>query len=136
MDNTVYIPVGIRTVEEEQEKPSLTYRLNLTTGRITGKVDGLDAVEQAILKALITPRFHCLVYDNQYGSEVMDAIIADDVTPEYVEAAAEGFVRDCLRPDTRILGVHDFSVEFSGDSVLISFRAKTIFGEIEIKKVM
>lgn len=136
MDNTVFIPIGIGTVEEEQEKPSLTYRLDLAAGRIIGKVDGLAAVEQAILKAIITPRFHCLVYDNQYGSEVIDAIIADDATPEYIEAAAEGFVRDCLRPDTRILDIKDFSLEFQGDSVHIYFKAETIFGEIEIEKVM
>lgn len=132
----VFIPIPIGIVEEEQEKPSLTYRLDLATGRIMGKVDGLAAVEQAILKALITPRFHCLVYDNQYGSEVIDAIIANDATPEYIVAAAEGFVRDCLKPDTRILDITDFSLEFEGDSVRIKFRVETIFGEIEIKEVI
>lgn len=132
----VFIPIPIGTVEEEQEKPSLTYRLDLATGRIIGKVDGLAAVEQAILKSLITPRFHCLVYDNQYGSEVVDAIIANDATPEYIVAAAEGFVRDCLKPDTRILDITDFSLEFEGDGVKIYFRVETIFGEIEIKKVI
>lgn len=132
----VYIPIPIGIVEEEQEKPSLTYRLDLTAGRIIGKVDGLAAVEQAILKAMITPRFHCLVYDNQYGSEVIDAIIANDATPEYIVAAAEGFVRDCLKPDTRILDITDFSLEFEGDSVKIYFHVETIFGVIEIKKVI
>lgn len=132
----VFIPIPIGTVEEEQEKPSFTYRLDLAAGRIMGKVDGLAAVEQAILKAVITPRFRCLVYDNQYGSEVIDAIIANDATPEYIVAAAEGFVRDCLKPDTRILDITDFSLEFEGDSVKIYFRAETIFGEIEIKKVI
>lgn len=132
----VFIPIPIGTVEEEQEKPSLTYGLDLTAGRIVGKVDGLAAVEQAILKALITPRFHCLVYDNQYGSEVIDAIIANDATPEYIVAAAEGFVRDCLKPDTRILEIRDFSLEFEGDGVHIRFRVETIFGEIEIEKVI
>ena len=132
----VFISIPIGNVEEEQEKPSLTYRLDLATGRIMGKVDGLAAVEQAILKAMITPRFHCLVYDNQYGSEVIDAIIANDATPEYIVAAAEGFVRDCLKPDTRILDITDFTLEFEGDSVRINFRVETIFGEIEIEKVM
>lgn len=136
MENQVFIPFPVDAVEEEQEKPSLTYRLDLKAGRIVGKVDGLAAVEQAILKALITPRFHCLVYDNQYGSEVIDAIIAADATPEYIVAAAEGFVRDCLKPDTRILEIKDFSLKFEGDGVHIYFRAETIFGKIDIERVI
>lgn len=136
MENQVYIPFPIDIVEEAQEKPSLTYRLDLKAGRIVGKVDGLAAVEQAILKALITPRFHCLVYDNQYGSEVIDAIIAADATPEYIVAAAEGFVRDCLKPDTRILEIKDFFLKFEGDGVHIFFRAETIFGKIDIERVI
>ena len=136
MENQVFIPFPVDVVEEEQEKSSLTYRLDLKAGRIVGKVDGLAAVEQAILKALITPRFHCLVYDNQYGSEVIDAIIAADATPEYIVAAAEGFVRDCLKPDTRILEIKDFSLKFKGDGVHIFFRAETIFGKIDIERVI
>ena len=53
----------------------MTYGLDLDKGRITGKIDGLEAVNQAIRKAIITPRWKCLVYDNQYGSEIEDAVI-------------------------------------------------------------
>ena len=70
----VFIPIPISGIEEEKEQPSLTYKLDLDTGRIVGKVDGLEAVNQFILKALLTPRFHCLVYDNQYGSEIKDTV--------------------------------------------------------------
>lgn len=132
----VNIPFPIGTVTQEVEKPSLTYRLDLASGRIMGKVDGRQAVEQAILKVLITPRFRCLAYDSQYGSEIIDAIISADATPEYIEASAEGFVRDALKPDTRILAIKDFSLEFEGDSVRVFFHADTIFGEIEIEKVI
>ena len=53
----IYVPIPIETVTEAQEKPSLTYRLDLSAGRIVGLVDGLTAVNQAIHKAIITPRF-------------------------------------------------------------------------------
>lgn len=65
-----------RGIEEAQEPSSKTYRLDLDKGRISGKIDGLEAVNQAIRKAIITPRFKCLIYDNQYGSEVEDAVIS------------------------------------------------------------
>ena len=132
----VYIPIPIDTVTEAEEQPSLTYRLDLDNGRIVGKVDGLEAVNQAIRKAIITPRFKCLIYDNQYGSEIEDAIIAKDATTEYIEAVTEGFVKDALRPDTRILSVYDFQFEFENDKAYIFFRADTIFGKTEIEEVI
>lgn len=132
----VYIPLPIAEVEETQEAPSKTYRLDLDNGRIAGMIDGIEAVDQAIRKAIITPRFKCLIYDNQYGSEIEDAIIANDATQEYVETVIEGFVTDCLKPDTRILSISDFSVTFENDSAYISFKADTIFGETTIEEVI
>lgn len=132
----VYIPIPVATVTEAEEKPSLTYRLDLEAGRIVGRVDGLEAVNQAIRKAIITPRFKCLIYDNQYGCEIEEVIIAKDASPEYIEAVTEGFIKDALRPDTRILSINDFQFEFAEDSVYISFRADTIFGETTIEEVI
>ena len=76
----VFIPIPISGIEEEREEPSLTYKLDLDAGRIAGKVDGLEAIKQFIRKALITPRFHCLIYDNQYGSEIKDTITSKNAT--------------------------------------------------------
>lgn len=133
---STFIPIPIASVEEEQEAPSLTYKIDFNKGRIIGRADGQEAVKQAIHKALITPRFKCLVYDNQYGSELEDAVIAQDATPEYIAAVAEGFVRDALKPDSRILEVNDFDISFEGDAAIISFTATTIFGETEISEVI
>ena len=132
----VYIPIPISTVTEAEELPSFTYRLDLKNGRIVGKVDKLTAVNQAIQKAIITPRFKCLIYDHQYGSEIEEAVIAKDASREYIEAVAEGFVRDALRPDTRILSISDFQLSFEEDNVYIYFKVDTIFGETEIEEVI
>lgn len=132
----VYVPIPIDTVTEAQEKPSLTYRLDLKAGRIVGLVDGLAAVNQAIHKAIITPRFKCLIYDNQYGSEVEEAIIAKDATPDYIETVVEGFIKDALLPDTRILELYNFAIEFKEDAAYISFQADTIYGETTIEEVI
>ena len=131
-----FIPIPISTLQTAREKPSLTYALDLDRGRIIGKVDGLKATEQAIRKAIITPRFKCLIYDNQYGSEIKEAITQKDATPEYTETVVPGFVRDALRPDTRVTGVSNFAFEFKGDEAFISFDADTIFGKIRIEEVI
>lgn len=134
MAESVYIPIDIEDITEAEELPSKTYRLDLDAGRITGYVDELEAVEQAIRKSIITPRFKCLIYDDQYGSEIEQAITADDASREYIEAVMENFVKDALLPDTRILEVDDFTFEFEEDKAVISFKVNTIFGEIEIEE--
>ncbi|MBQ9346614.1 MAG: DUF2634 domain-containing protein [Oscillibacter sp.] len=132
----VYIDIPIATVQEAEEKPSLTYRLDLDAGRIVGMVDGLEAVNQAIRKAILTPRFKCLIYDNQYGSEIEDAVLMKKATRAYIRSALEGFIRDCLKPDTRILTVRDVDIGFEEDDVYVTFKADTVFGETEIREVI
>lgn len=132
----VVIPIPISTVEKQAEQPSLTYRLDFRRKRIIGMIDGLEAVNQFIHKTLITPRFRCLIYDNQYGSELKETIIADDVSPEYVAADIPRLVKDALSIDSRILNVYDFTISQEGENVLIQFKASTIYGETIIEEVM
>lgn len=132
----VYVPIPISGIEEEKEQPSLTYKLDLDTGRIVGKVDGLEAVNQFILKALLTPRFHCLVYDNQYGSEIKDTVTDESATEELIRAEIPRLVEDALLCDGRILKVYDFEFEFNEDSCNVHFTADTIYGTTEVKEVI
>lgn len=133
---TTFIPIPISAVVEEPEKPSKTYAIDLDRGRIVGHVDGIGAVQQAIRKALITPRFKCLVYDNQYGSEIKDLIITKDATRELIETELPRLVEDALLPDTRILGVRDFSFSFEDEKAYIKFTADTIYGQTAIEEVI
>ena len=131
-----FIPIPVETITDAAELPSKTYRLDLEKGRLVGKVDGIAAVNQAIHKAIITPRFKCLIYNHQYGNEAEAAVTAKDATRDYIEATLEGFVRDALRPDTRILSISDFAIDFEGDAAHISFLAETIFGATEVEEVI
>lgn len=119
---------------DDEEETSRTYRLDLDAGRIMGMIDGIDAMEQAIRKAIATPRFDCLIYDDQYGSETACADMASGATEEYRRSAIEGFIRDALSQDTRILEVGEFEIEFVDDEAYVSFSVSTVFGEIELDK--
>ena len=131
-----YIPIPISSLQDEQEPPSLTYALDLDRGRIIGKVDGLKATEQAIRKALITPRWKCLVYDNQYGSEIKDTVTDENATEELIRAEIPRLVEDALLCDGRILKVYDFEFEFNEDSCNVHFTADTIYGTTEVEEVI
>lgn len=135
---SVIIPFPFTEVEEAQVLPSKSYRLDFERGRIfsAGSVDGLEAVEQFIKKELLTPRFKCLIYDNQRGSEIKEAIIAKDATKEFAETEIPRMVRDTLRIDDRIFDVFQFSFTFGRGEVHVGFRVDTIFGETDIEVVI
>ncbi len=82
----VDIEIPFTGIEEAAEQPSKTYRLDIDNGHISGTVDGIEAVEQAIRKAIITQRFCNLIYDSDYGCEAQSAVHSKGVTHEYLEA--------------------------------------------------
>lgn len=130
----IEIPIG--ELEEAAELPSKTYRLDLDKGRIYGKIDGLEAVEQAIRKAILTQRFNNLIYDDDYGCEAQDALHDNGVTQDFLETAIPEMVKDALSQDTRITNIYDFELNFENDSAYVSFKVDTIFGETKISEVI
>jgi len=130
------IPLPFTKVEKAKEKPTRTYRLDLDTGRIFGMTDGIEAVNQAIRKALLTPRFRCMVYDNQYGSEIKDMILTKNATREYIMTELPRMIKDALRPDKRILDIYAYSFSFIDDDVLVEFKVNTIFGETTVEEMI
>lgn len=115
---------------EETQIPTRTYKLDLDNGRIIGYVDKEDAINQAAMKALYTPRFGCYAYDDQYGSEIRSLIGNPDATREYIEAEMDFILNDTLRVDGRFIGVDDLEMEFDGDEARFTFTADTILGQI------
>lgn len=132
----VDIELPIDEIEEEQEQTSRTYKLDLDSGRIRGITDGIEAVNQAIRKAILTPRFECLIYDDQYGSDIKSLISDGQASRELIETVIPDFVEEALSQDTRIFRVYDFEISFKGNGVCISFKADTIFGETQFKEVV
>jgi hypothetical protein len=135
------IPIPVDAIEEAQEITSKTYAIDWDNGRIIGFVDEQEAVRQFIKKALITPRFQCLIYDSQYGSEIRDTIIKKDATREYIESEMQFLISDTLIYDERILNVYNVEFDFDDnypqkDSVIISFDVDTIYGSISVKEVI
>ena len=138
MSGSVFIPIPVSELRFEVEQPNKSYRLDLERGRILplGSINGIEAIEQAIKKALMTPRFRCLIYDNRYGSELKQTIISEDNTREFIETEIPRLVKDALSQDSRIRDVYGFSIAFDDEDVLISFTVRTDFGDVGIEGVL
>ncbi len=107
--------------------PSLTYQVN--NGRIIGKVDGMDAMKQAIFKILNTERFIFPIYSDQYGSDVND-YIGKDIN--YFMAVIGDVIKEALLADDRVIDVTLNSLtQTDKQSLTASLTVSTTWGQID-----
>lgn len=116
------------TVLQEPEYATLTHRM--TEERVTGKVDGIKALEQAIYKILNTERYEYPIYTFAYGVELKKLIGKEQ---PYVRSELKRIVREALLQDDRILQVDGFQFVFGGDICECNFNATSIYGPLKIK---
>lgn len=104
------------------EQPSKTWPLDLINNRVaSGKIDGLDAVIQAAILALLTRRGSHVIFSGGYGSELATLIGTDK---DYAYSEAKRMITETLTADSRITGVRDFSVANN----VLTFMVDTIYG--------
>ena len=131
MTPNVNSALDIDIVEQEQQ-PSLTWQLDLNSGRIKGQIDGADAIRQAIEKILLTERYAYRIYSWNYGVELVFYIGKDT---DFVMADAERSIRDALLQDDRILNIYNFKAELvEKESVKVSFTVETTAGNFDYEK--
>ena len=113
----------------EEIEISRTYKLS--TDRIQGMIDGMEALKQAVYKLLNTEKYEYPIYSFSYGIEMEDLIGEE---PAYVKVELKRRISECLLQDERITGVENFNFSVSGDRLLCSFDVISIFGTMNITK--
>jgi len=121
--------IEIEIVPEEVIETSRTYKLS--SDKIQGYTDGLEALKQAIYKVLNTERYEYQIYSFNYGIELENLIGKD---PVYVQIELKRRIRECLLRDDRITEVDNFKFEFNGDQLKCTFDVHSIFGNLTISR--
>ena len=107
--------------------PSRTLKMDHDYHTITGTIDQIQAVEQAVFLILTTERYQWLIFSWNYGVELKDLIGKD---PEFCIPEIERRIREALLQDDRITAVENFEFELSKRKVLTTFTVISIFGGI------
>lgn len=116
----------------QEQKPSLTWKLDLSSNRIKGMIDNKDAILQAVEKILLTERYAYRIYSWNYGAELRFYIGKDT---DFVMADAEKTIKEALLQDDRILGVEDFTAkQVDLNSVNVSFTVVSVAGNFDYQK--
>lgn len=113
-------------INEGQVLPSLTYKLNFDENKLSGKVDNLESVLQAVRLILSIDRYSCPIYNGNYGNEIVNLI---GQSYDFVVADLPRRVNEALLQDDRILGTENYVFnKVSIDSINVSFDVNTIYG--------
>jgi len=118
---------------EYVEEPSHTFRLNTDQSTITGFADEREAMKQAIYLILNIERYEHLIYNWDYGVELQDLFGQPRtfVLPELKRRLTEALLQDA-----RIISVDNFMFISKKETILITFTANTIYGEIEAERIV
>ena len=116
---------------EDTVQSSKTYRIDSFNGRITRKIDELEAIKQAVFKILQTERFENVIYDASYGVELVGLI---GKPKEFVKSDIERIIKEALSVDERILGIENFNiVNDVKENLKIEFKVNSIYGDIKLE---
>ncbi|XZM32517.1 DUF2634 domain-containing protein [Clostridium perfringens] len=116
---------------EDTVQSSKTYKIDTFNGRITTKVDDLEAIKQAVFKILQTERFENVIYNANYGVELRGLI---GKPKKYVKSDIERILKEALLVDDRILGIENFNViDEESDVLKVEFKVNSIYGEMKLE---
>lgn len=119
----------LTTTLKEAAKPGLTYAMDLEKKIISGKVDGINAMPQAIYKIIATIRYKWIIYSWNYGIELIELI---GKPKTYCCPVIENRITEALIQDDRIKSVNNFEFDVSKRGVVaVSFNVNTIFGTVD-----
>jgi hypothetical protein len=113
---------------EDVQETSRTWRLDFERGRITGMIDELEAVKQAVYKITMTERFQYLVYTFDYGIEIQSLL---GKSPLYVQTELRRRIQEALQQDDRIQSIDNLTIETKGDELTVRFTVVTNYGSFE-----
>lgn len=118
---------GIEDIQEEK-KAYKAFGIDFEKKKISGIIDGKEALDQAVKLALMTQRYRYAAFSHYYGTDYTDVF-------EEGEQKAMGKLKnaicDSLCCDERIKAVDNFSFEKKGKSMYVKFRVLSIYGETE-----
>lgn len=125
------IPQGFDEEIEVLSDIFTTKTYKLSSERIQGFIDNIEALEQAIYKVLNTEKYEYPIYSFSYGID-LESLIGKD--PIYVRIELKRRISECLLRDERIKSVENFQFTISGDEMICSFDVTSIYGTIKISK--
>lgn len=119
---------------EVEEQPSYDFKLSFRNSRISGHVEEIESVKQAIYMILNTERYRYLIYSWDYGIELEDLY---GMPVDYCVAELERRISEALMMDDRIIEVSQFEFDLQKKrEIHTTFVVDTIYGEADVERMV
>lgn len=96
---------------------------------------GLEALKVWIYKAIRTEKARYRAYSGKFGSEV-DTLIGSTYSPAAAQAEAQRMITEALLQSRYIKSVEYVTVSFSEDDLDISCKLSTVYGTVDVDRVL
>ena len=113
--------------------PGKTYYYNIEKQTISGFIDDITALKQAIYLILISKRYEHELYSSSYGLETDELVGCPDGV---VYPRIERIFTDALLQDDRITSISDFDFKRERDTLRVSFKVSSNIGNFKVEKSM
>jgi len=126
-------------IAEEQYKRSVFFDIETGDFRMDGagrmtEATGYEAYMQWCVKVVNTPRYSCLAYPEEIGTEMDEAL--EEETHEAVESSVEREITEALMVNPRTESVKNFEFTWGSGSLYCSFTVQGLdYEEFEIENV-
>lgn len=107
---------------EEVVIPSKTYKLNQEVKAVDRFIDGMDALQQAVFKIIMTESEAYPIYGNDYGTMLADLI---GQPRAYAESMAEHRIEQAILNDDRFESVTFTNEEFKDGKLILDIAVGT-----------
>lgn len=127
------IPKSILENEEFEIDSSIqpSKAFKVTTDKMQGYIDNLEALKQSIYHRLSTERYEYPILSFSYGIQIED-LLGQDST--YVKIELKRRIIECLLEDDRIVEVDNFKFDIKEDLLQCTFNVVSIYGQFEISR--
>lgn len=120
--------VGLDSVLTYVDQPTKTFLIDWNSCQISGLVDGLEAMRQAVEITLQNERFRWQIYSSNFGCE-LENLVGEE--REYIESELPRRIKDAFSGDGRILAVENFVfTEKVPGELSCSFDVRTVYGTL------
>lgn len=123
----------VETTDTVEVGPSLTF--NIRGKRLGSLIDGKEAIQQFIEKAIRTARSNYLIYDDSYGSDI-DYLISQSLPLSVLQIELPRIIEEALISDDRIESVSDFNMTQVNDGLYVEFTVELTNGEFIASEVI
>lgn len=111
-----------------RDQPSLAWIADPVTRRLRGRGDNYEAVRQAVEVIVNVERFRWQIYSPNFGIE-LDGLLGNE--PGFAASELQRRLSDAFLPDSRILGISDFSYTFEDGVLTAEVTVNTVFGPVK-----